>query len=127
MNNTQKTILMYLPLTLLILVIAGGAFLFYQYQQAQANLKTQQAQPQTPLEAMARLMELPQGEDPVLQTVEKKEDINKNPLFAKVENGDIIAIYPKKSQAIVYRPSTNKIIAVGAVQLNQPSGTPPQR
>jgi len=124
MNNTTKTILTYLPLTLLIVAIIGGALIFFQYQQTQATLKKQQqAQPQTPLEAVSRLMELPKDETPVVNTITDKTQINKNPLFKDVENNDIVIVYPKKQQAIVYRASTNKIIAVGPVQINQPSGT----
>lgn len=63
---------------------------------------------------------LPTGETPVLATVTDKSQVSA--LFLKnAQNGDQILIYQRNRLAIVYRPSIDKIIAVGPVTYDLPS------
>ena len=57
-------------------------------------------------------MELPEGEQPTLATVADQEKLKGQDFFSHAENGDKLLIYPKAKKAILYRPSTGKIIEV---------------
>jgi hypothetical protein len=57
-------------------------------------------------------MELPEGEQPTLATVADQEKLKGQEFFSHAENGDKLLIYPKAKKAILYRPSTGKIIEV---------------
>ncbi len=66
------------------------------------------------LTAIAKHMVLPQGE-PTIATIEDAANLRQQQsFFALVENGDQLVIFPE--QAIIYRPSTDRIVKVGAVQ-----------
>ncbi len=57
-------------------------------------------------------MELPAGEQPTLATVADQEKLKGQEFFTHAQNGDKLLIYPKAKKAILYRPSTGKIIEV---------------
>lgn len=113
---------------LLVIVIAAGAYYFYkQSQKSQQLLKdptaAQQQEVKDVTSKVSKLMELPQGEDPSIVTVLDKEKLKDQVFFAKVENGDKVLIYTNAGQAILYRPSINKIINIAPINLGQPQAT----
>jgi len=65
------------------------------------------------------LMELPKNEVPTVATVLDTTKLKGQAFFANAKNGDKVVIYSKSNQAILYRPSTNKIIEVAPVQMSK--------
>jgi cytoskeletal protein RodZ len=78
---------------------------------------------------VAALIDVPKDEEPTIANV---SDANKakeqSPeFFAKAENGDRLLMYPKAKKAILYRPSSNKIVEVSTLNVNENgSATPAQ-
>jgi hypothetical protein len=68
------------------------------------------------------LMNLPSGETPTVANVtdaaKAKQQSN---FFANAQNGDKVLMYVKAGEAILYRPSTNKIILVAPLTFNNSS------
>lgn len=60
---------------------------------------------------------LPTDEEPAIATVTDKTKLT-TPLFTKSENGDKALIYQKNALVIIYRPSIDRIIAVGPVSID---------
>lgn len=60
--------------------------------------------------------ELPSNEKPALLTVQDTSKI-KSEFFRRAENGDKLLIYKDNKIAILYRPSTDRIIEVGPVSM----------
>ena len=106
--------------------IAFGAYYFKEYQKAQALIKdpTELSKRETKnvLSKLSQLMDLPNDEEPTVATVTNKAKLNNQPFFAKAENGDKVVIYVKAKKAILYRPSTHRIIDVAPVNLGKPQG-----
>ncbi len=63
-------------------------------------------------ERIGKFMELPGGEVPTLATVSDREKLKGQQFFLNAENGDKVLVYPKAKKAILYRPSSGKIIEV---------------
>ena len=80
-------------------------------QQAQAEVDALVAQ-------VGKLIALPTDETPTVATVTDASKINSQPFFANAQNNDKVLIYQKAQKAILYRPSENRIIEVGAVNIN---------
>ena len=68
-------------------------------------------------ERIGKFMELPQGEVPTLATVSDREKLKGQQFFLNAKNGDKVLVYSKAKKAILYRPSTNKIIEIAPVNI----------
>ena len=84
------------------------------------------------IEAVGKLIQLP-NENPTVATVSDITKLKDQPFFANAQNGDKVLIFTQSKEAILYRPSTNKIINVAPVNLGvsptvaptvTPSGNP---
>ncbi len=74
------------------------------------------------IQKVGALMQLPKNETPTIANVSDAAAAKKqSAFFANAQNGDRVLMYVKAGQAILYRPSTNKIILVAPLTF---SGTP---
>lgn len=74
---------------------------------------------------VGKLISLPTDENPTVATVTDASKVKDQPFFANASNGDKVLIYQKAQKAILYRPSENRIIEVGAVNISgQPQASP---
>jgi hypothetical protein len=65
------------------------------------------------------LIQLPTDESPTMATINDAASVKKTqPFLTPAENGDILLVYANAQEAILYRPSSNKLIAVGPVNNN---------
>ncbi|MDD5489918.1 MAG: hypothetical protein PHP25_04550 [Candidatus Moranbacteria bacterium] len=78
---------------------------------------------------IGKFMELPQEETPTLATVSDQEKLKGQQFFLNAKNGDKVLVYPKAKKAILYRPSSGKIIEVAnltsGVRSEPPAGDQP--
>jgi hypothetical protein len=78
-----------------------------------------QKQTQSLITAVGQLMQLPQGETPTVAAVTNVAAARKqSAFFNNAQNGDKVLLYVKSSEAILYRPSTNKIILVAPLSFS---------
>lgn len=114
----------------LVVVAAGAASIYGKYQETQKQVEVlknpQEAarvETKETMEAVGKLIALPEDETPTIATVTNNDRLKDQPFFSKAENGDKVLIYPQAKRAILYRPSTNKIIEVGAVNIGDQTQT----
>ncbi|MEK9151337.1 MAG: hypothetical protein AAB547_01765 [Patescibacteria group bacterium] len=102
---------------LLALSVAIAGYFYYQYtHSAPVNSEADEVASLTKI--IGAMMELPEGETPTLATVTDKDKLAEQPFFQKAENGDKVLIYTNSGRAILYRPSTGKIVDVTTVNVN---------
>lgn len=129
-KSSKKRRITYRPgrnfLFIVILVVAIGAAVFYynKYQDAQKKLDNPSAvaklQTQQLISQVGELAQLPTGESPTVATVSDVSKLSGQTFFANAQNGDKVLIYTKSKKAYLYRPSTNKIINVAPLNVNNP-------
>ena len=112
-----------------LLIIAIGAAVYFGIKfsglkktdsQLSAQLNTLQQDPairlkeenQQILTAVGKLINLPADEQPTIATVTDLTKLQGQPFFQDAQIGDKVLIYENAKKAILYRPSTNKIIEV---------------
>lgn len=119
----------HLVVVLLIAALATSVYFYNQYATTKKlldNPKNAVSEEKTALlKKIGALIELPANEDPTVATVTDSKKLSTNPFFAKSINGDRVLFYTKAKEAILYRPSTNKIIEVSQISIESsaPAGT----
>lgn len=121
---------------LLVVLVAAGSWFFLKYKKERSDLGKKyadaakqldafkqdpnaaaQAEANKTIEAVGKLYSLPKDETPSVATVKDKTKLKDQPFFASAENGDVTLIYSTAKLAILYRPSSNKIINVSSVTI----------
>lgn len=100
----------------IVLVIVGGSlaasgYFYKQYEKIKKNPNiVAQEESKNLANKVSQLMVLPTDEDPSIATVVDKDKLKDQPFFKNSAKDDKILIYTKAKKAILYRPSTHKII-----------------
>ncbi len=125
---------LYLVLILLILSLGVLGVVYSQYQKTQNELANAKKDPQAVrveeakklVEQVSKVMILPSSETPTIATITDISKIKNQAFFAKAQNGDKLLIYTNARRAILFRPSTNKVIDVAPVNIGTatPSASP---
>lgn len=120
MTQKQKTIT--IGGVLLALVIAGGGAYFGYQQMHKTSVLGSQQEVVTLIKAVGKLIDLPQ-ETPTIATVSDATKLRSQSFFLHAQNGDKVLIFAQAKEAILYRPSANKIVTVAPVNI-QSTPTP---
>ena len=105
------------PIVFILLIVgglllgAGAMYYFMQEREPENELKQIVAK-------VDNLIELPSDEEPTLATISDQEKLKDQSFFANAQNEDKVLIYAKAGKAILYRPSTNKIVEVAPINLD---------
>jgi hypothetical protein len=109
----------------ILFAFGGWVLSYYYYAQNQSLRKTPdqivQEQAIKVTAEVAKLMQLPTDETPSVVTITDKTKVADQPFFKNAENGDALLVYSKNMEAIIYRPSINKIIQVGPIYNQEPA------
>lgn len=120
-DKNRSWVVIFVLTTLLLLAVGIASYFYYQYH------NTPQVKDAKEIEelvtTLGKVIVLPENETPTMATVTDKEKLAGQPFFQKSENGDKVLIYSQSGRAILYRPSTKKIVDVTAVNVN-PQTTP---
>jgi hypothetical protein len=115
-------------LVVTIVAIAAAVYFYVQYAALKANplASEQNAQQQVNnlVAKVGALMVLPTGEVPTVATVADPSALKSQAFFANVVAGDKVLVYSVAGEAILYDPSTNKIVNVAPINTsagNQPA------
>ena len=106
----------------IIIAIAGiiCSVFFYNKYQSIKNNPTELVKQETKklVEDIGRLVDLPTGEDPTVATVTDSTKLADQTFFKYAQNGDKLLAYTIAKKAILYRPSTNKIINIAPFSIS---------
>ncbi|PIS09647.1 hypothetical protein COT75_00410 [Candidatus Beckwithbacteria bacterium CG10_big_fil_rev_8_21_14_0_10_34_10] len=122
----KKFILLFVILVFFITATGFAVYFYIQYNAIKNNSDSLFKQEAVQLtQKIGQFMELPK-EEPSVATITDKNKLKDQSFFANSENGDKLLIFTKAGEAILYRPSTNKIITVAPINLqtSQTSPTP---
>ena len=129
----QVVVVGFAVLLLLFIGVSGVSFYFFnQYQQSQKEVTTlkkdlsvtEKAEVKSLVEKVGNFIELPKDEQPTVATITDVNKLKGQQFFAKAKNGDKLLIYTKTKRAILYRPSTSKIIEVAPLNIGKQQSTP---
>ena len=103
---------------IVILLLVTGYF-FIKYQESQKLLNNPAALAEREVAnivtQVGKIIDLPSGENPQVLTVSDKSKLKGQTFFSKSQNGDKVLLYEKNRKAILFRPSTGKIIEISTI------------
>ena len=114
----------------LILALGVGAGIYTAQQKPEIfglskGTAAVQAETDALVAAVGKLISLPTDETPTIATVTDVSKVKDQPFFKNAVNGDKVLIYTKAQKAILYDPTANKIVEVGAVNINNQAQAAP--
>ncbi len=116
---TKKNILIGCIILTFIVILGIGLYYFIQYNHAQNVLKNpilaSEMQQEAIVTNVGKLTQLPTGEKPTIAKVSDITKLQNQPFFQNAKNGDFVLIYSKAKEAILYDPTTNKILREGPI------------
>lgn len=107
----------------LVLVFAGlttFGIVYYQKYNQLNNLSPsefEQRENDRVIGRIASLYTLPKDEKPEIAVVKDKEALRQNPFFEQAENNDYVVVFREAKVALLYRPSENRLVKVGPLNL----------
>ena len=114
----NKKVLQFVVLALLLISLAGNYFLYQQNKKLATNPQAAvQEQIQQVVDRVSKLMVLPADETPTIVTIANTNEIKNQPFFANTKPGDQVLMYPNAQRVVIYRPSDNRIIEVGFINI----------
>lgn len=123
--DKRPVVIAFVILALLAIGGSGAGIYYYsEYQKLSLRTKNPQAEIKEVLGKVGKLIELPEGEEPTVATVQDAEQIRNQPFFSKAQNGHRVILYTNARLAILFDEKANKLINVGAVNVGTPSGSP---
>lgn len=112
-----------------VAVAIAAGYLYNENRKLKAQLPQSKQEQEKELKAvlppLKKLMDVP-DENPSIATVIDKEKIKNQPFFAKAENGDKLVIFESSRKAVLFRPSSGKIVNFDVFVVNPSANTQPQ-
>ncbi len=109
-------------IVLLVLIALGGIgtsiYLGIKVKNGNATSEDTAKETERLVKEIGEVMVLPEEETPTLATVQDKSKLQDQDFFKNAENGDKVLVYMTAKKAILYRPSTKKIIEVSPVNMD---------
>ncbi len=122
MGGLKSFALKLLPYVLVIALGAGAGIYTIQQKPEWFGLSKGAAAAQAEVDSLVaqvgKLIALPTDEKPTVATVTDATKVKDQSFFINAKNDDKVLIYQKAQKAILFRPSENRIIEVGAVNIN---------
>jgi hypothetical protein len=121
-----KNKFLYFSLSLIFIGILSSTFYFYsQYQKTSRELSSLQTKTQNNnqadsvkiVAAVNKLIELPPS-SPTVFVLKDKTLFKGQPFFDQAKTEDVLLVYEQTKKAILYRPSTNKIVDITTININ---------
>jgi len=116
---TNKYLWSFFLVVVLVIAISSAGYFYFQYQTLNQTQTTDAQELAAVVKKVNQLMELPEEETPVLATVTDKEKVAAQAFFSRSENGDKVLLYTQLGRAILYRPSTNKIVDITIINATE--------
>lgn len=102
----------------------GAAAYFYTEYKKVTEVRIPAVEVEALVASISEHFELPAGETPTLATVTDREKLSGQDFFAGAQNGDKVLLYQEGRKAILYRPSTGKIVNVAPINVGDPAVEP---
>ena len=122
-SNKRKEVIMFISVLLCMTALSLMAYYFYwQYRQVTVRMSNVPVNDAAAIkeansikDMVGQFIQLPTNEEPILATVTDVEKLKSQKFFANAENGDKVLIYSQNKKAILYRPSTHKVVEFSVV------------
>jgi hypothetical protein len=68
-------------------------------------------------------IKIPTDERPKIEVVKNPESLKRQPFFAAVQANDLVVLFQKSRQVVLFRPGTGEVVSSGTVQEGAPEAS----
>lgn len=104
-------------LVILFALLAG--YLFLEGGGYLTRTDTKAAEVASVIDAVAKHVVLPEGEEPTLATVTSLEPLAGQPFFKNAKLGDRVLIYTQAQKVILFDPTLDRVVEMAPLSLDQ--------
>jgi hypothetical protein len=119
-NKTSKSFKILFALMVVIAISALGstALLWQKLQNLEPAVATDKLEMNSLVKEIGQFLDLPQDETPTLLTISTLEGLENQPFFKNAMIGDKVLVYEKNTKAVLWRPSTHKVIEASIISIS---------
>jgi hypothetical protein len=111
-------------ITILSVALVGalGFSSYLYFNSGENNPKEAEQVTESTIDAVARHLILPSGEEPTVATVTNLEELAGQPFFKNAKVGHRVLIYTNAKKAILYDPVVDRIVEVAPLTIDSAAG-----
>jgi hypothetical protein len=119
-NSLRSVAFLFFTIVVFVLIL-GGLLVLNNPQKSTvtADPANEKADHQLLIDKVNELIDLPPEESPTIATVSDHTKLTDYSFFDDAENGDKVLIYTQSQKAIIYRPSTHRIVNSAPVSFEE--------
>ncbi|HWB39178.1 MAG TPA: hypothetical protein VG604_02940 [Candidatus Saccharimonadales bacterium] len=112
-----------LPWAIVIVLVLFSAFMYQQYHEAKTKSQASSSaevnrQANNTISKVQKLAAVPTNEVPTVAPIKDLSKLKSQSFFAHAKVGDVVLVYGKAKEAVLYRPSTNQIVTISNVSVD---------
>jgi hypothetical protein len=108
-------------LILLVISVSGSIYLYSKLKQKDKPVDPA-VELQEVINNVSKILVLPTNETPTMATVSDPEKLKDQPFFANAKAGDKVLIYTNAQKAILYNPTSNRVVEVAPINAGVTAG-----
>lgn len=117
-SNSMRKLVVTMAVVVLLGLSGAAAYFYKQYDALKKNPNmVAQNETRATIEAVGKLIELPQNEEPTIATVTDPDKLKEQEFFKRAQVGDKVLVYTQAKKAFLYNPTTNKIVDVAPINI----------
>ncbi len=108
-------------IVILIIIAAGAYFLsgFFKVEVSSDSVAATANESRGIVERVSKLVILPEGENPVVATVNDLRPLADKPFFKNAKVGYKLLIYEKAGRGVLYDPVKNRVVEMASISLGK--------
>lgn len=116
-----KKLIITISILISLPILIGSLFMFKKAPKKTISPTPPVSEEISLLNQLDKIVVLPSDEIPTIATVSDANKVKNQSFFARAENGDKVIVYTQAKKAILFRPSSGKLVEISNITIAPPA------